>query len=173
MDKSWMHPTVGRSNRKYILGCEEFVNWAWDNRPEEFGDEIYCPCVRCINKVLRPKDVVRDHILNKGIVRSYIHWTKHGEGDEVDARHDSNDGDDMHQMLQDALGFPDLVGTGGKWVRGTSTLPKVFNNPSSSKLKLTWNGNNQPDRPDTHPSLFAESMGVLMTSSHRFDWTKY
>ncbi|KAF9588827.1 hypothetical protein IFM89_016439 [Coptis chinensis] len=99
-----MHPTVGRSNRKYILGCEEFVNWAWDNRPEEFGDEIYCPCVRCINKVLRPKDVVRDHILNKGIVRSYIRWTKHGEGDEVDARHDSNNGDDMHRMLQDALG---------------------------------------------------------------------
>ncbi|KAF9606983.1 hypothetical protein IFM89_030402 [Coptis chinensis] len=62
---------------------------------------------------------------------------------------------------------------GGKWVRGTSTLPKVFNNPSSSKLKLTWNGNNQPDGPDTHPSLFAESIGVLMTSSHRFDWTKY
>ncbi|KAF9617478.1 hypothetical protein IFM89_036439 [Coptis chinensis] len=62
---------------------------------------------------------------------------------------------------------------GGKWVRGTSTLPKVFNNPSSSKLKLTWNGNNQPDGPDTHPNLFAESMGVLMTSSHRFDWTKY
>ncbi|KAF9593826.1 hypothetical protein IFM89_025611 [Coptis chinensis] len=62
---------------------------------------------------------------------------------------------------------------GGKWVRGTSTLPKVFNNPSSSKLKLTWNGNNQPDGPDTHPSLFVESMGVLMTSSHRFDWTKY
>ncbi|KAF9605218.1 hypothetical protein IFM89_014331 [Coptis chinensis] len=111
MDKSWMHPTVGRSNRKYILGCEEFVNWAWDNRPEEFGDEIYCPCVRCINKVLRPKDVVRDHILNKGIIRSYIRWTKHGEGDEVDARHDSNDGDNMHQMLQDALGFSDLVGT--------------------------------------------------------------
>ncbi|KAF9611276.1 hypothetical protein IFM89_028700 [Coptis chinensis] len=62
---------------------------------------------------------------------------------------------------------------GGKWVRGTSTLPKVFNNPSSSKLKLTWNGNNQPDGPNTHPSLFAESMGVLMTSLHRFDWTKY
>ncbi|KAF9591937.1 hypothetical protein IFM89_010295 [Coptis chinensis] len=62
---------------------------------------------------------------------------------------------------------------GGKWVRGTSTLPKVFNNPSSSKLKLTWNGNNQPDGPDTHLSLFAESMGVLMTSSHQFDWTKY
>ncbi|KAF9602003.1 hypothetical protein IFM89_024549 [Coptis chinensis] len=190
MDKSWMHPTVGRSNRKYILGCEEFVNWAWDNRHEEFGDEIYCPCVRCINKVLRPKDVVRDHILNKGIVRSYIRWTKHGEGDEVDARHDSNDGDDMHQMLQDALGFPDLVGTdkctngkrrrenpngdenGGKWVRGTSTLPKVLIT-HLVRLKPTWNGNNQPDGPDTHPSLFVESMGVLMTSSHRFDWTKY
>ncbi|KAF9587746.1 hypothetical protein IFM89_004723 [Coptis chinensis] len=111
MDKSWMHLTVERSNRKYIPGCEEFVHWAWDNRPEEFGDEIDCLCVRCINKVLRPKDVVRDHVLNKGIVRSYIHWTKHGEGDEVDARHDSNDGDDMHQMLQDVLGFPDLVGT--------------------------------------------------------------
>ncbi|KAF9588622.1 hypothetical protein IFM89_013709, partial [Coptis chinensis] len=69
--------------------------------------------------------------------------------------------------------FIDDSDAGGKWVRGTSTLPKAFNNPSSSKLELIWNNNDQLDGPDTHLSLFAKSMGILMTSSHRFDWTKH
>ncbi|KAF9587532.1 hypothetical protein IFM89_003808 [Coptis chinensis] len=59
----------------------------------------------------------------------------------------------------------------GKWVRGTSTLPKVFDQPNGSKLELVWKGR-QPVGPRKHPSLFSESLGVLMATSRRFDWTK-
>ncbi|KAF9619277.1 hypothetical protein IFM89_006464 [Coptis chinensis] len=61
--------------------------------------------------------------------------------------------------------------TAGKWVRGTSTLPKVFDQPNGSKLELVWKGR-QPMGPRKHPSLFSESLGVLMAMSRRFDWTQ-
>ncbi|KAF9616511.1 hypothetical protein IFM89_029972 [Coptis chinensis] len=59
----------------------------------------------------------------------------------------------------------------GKWVRGTSTLPKVFDQPKGSKLELIWK-DKQPVGPRKHPSLFSESIGVLIATTRRFDWTK-
>ncbi|KAF9592319.1 hypothetical protein IFM89_014227, partial [Coptis chinensis] len=59
----------------------------------------------------------------------------------------------------------------GKRVRGTSTLPKVFDQPNGSKLELVWKGDNRWG-PRKHPSLFSESHGVLMATPRRFDWTK-
>ncbi|KAF9616512.1 hypothetical protein IFM89_029973 [Coptis chinensis] len=109
MDKSWMDPFVGKCSRKYILGCQQFIEFAWNNRNVELGDEMYCPCVRCINIMRWPKNVVEHHIRNRGILRSYVRWTKHGESGEVNTSHESNEGDDMHRMLQDALGFQNIV----------------------------------------------------------------
>ncbi|KAF9607497.1 hypothetical protein IFM89_036447 [Coptis chinensis] len=59
----------------------------------------------------------------------------------------------------------------GTWVKGTSTLPKVFDQPNGSKLELLWK-DKQPVGPRKHPSLFSESIGVLMATSRRFNWTK-
>ncbi|KAF9618313.1 hypothetical protein IFM89_000948 [Coptis chinensis] len=65
----------------------------------------------------------------------------------------------------------DPSGGAGTWVRGTSTLPKVFDQPNGSKLELLWK-DKQPVGPRKHPSLFSESIGVLMATSRRFNWTK-
>ncbi|KAF9589068.1 hypothetical protein IFM89_018799 [Coptis chinensis] len=65
----------------------------------------------------------------------------------------------------------DPSGGAGTWVRGTSTLPKVFDQPNGSKLELLWK-DKQPVGPWKHPSLFSESIGVLMATSRRFNWTK-
>ncbi|KAL5718835.1 hypothetical protein ACHQM5_011698 [Ranunculus cassubicifolius] len=59
-----------------------------------------------------------------------------------------------------------------KWVRGPSTLPKVFKQPRGSKLQLIWDDDNNPVGPDTHPNLFSESMGVLMAKARLYDWRK-
>ncbi|KAF9601638.1 hypothetical protein IFM89_021104 [Coptis chinensis] len=79
----------------------------------------------------------------------------------------------VKRFREDPNGDESALGlcTAGKWVRGTSTLPKVFDQPNGSKLELVWKGR-QPVGPRKHPSLFSESLGVLMATSHRFDWTK-
>ncbi|KAF9610808.1 hypothetical protein IFM89_024940 [Coptis chinensis] len=79
----------------------------------------------------------------------------------------------VKRFREDPNGDESALGlcTAGKWVRGTSTLPKVFDQPNGSKLELVWKGR-QPVGPRKHPSLFSESLGVLMATSRRFDWTK-
>ncbi|KAF9600594.1 hypothetical protein IFM89_011123 [Coptis chinensis] len=79
----------------------------------------------------------------------------------------------VKRFREDPNGDESALGlcTAGKWVRGTSTLPKVFDQPNGSKLELVWKGR-QPMGPRKHPSLFSESLGVLMAMSRRFDWTK-
>lgn len=59
-----------------------------------------------------------------------------------------------------------------QYVRGPSTLSKVFNQPPGSKLKLYWK-DEDPVGPKGHPSLFKESIGVLMARARRYDWRKY
>ncbi|KAL5705387.1 hypothetical protein ACHQM5_023696 [Ranunculus cassubicifolius] len=59
-----------------------------------------------------------------------------------------------------------------KWVRGCSTLAKVFEQTPGSKLPLFWNGRTQPVGPNGHPSLYSETIGVLLARERRFVWTK-
>ncbi|KAF9625385.1 hypothetical protein IFM89_022190 [Coptis chinensis] len=79
----------------------------------------------------------------------------------------------VKRFQEDPNGDESALGlcTTGKWVRGTSTLPKVFDQPNGSKLEFVWKGR-QLVGPRKHPSLFSESLGVLMATSRRFDWTK-
>ncbi|KAL5731843.1 hypothetical protein ACHQM5_004533 [Ranunculus cassubicifolius] len=58
-----------------------------------------------------------------------------------------------------------------KWVRGASTLPKVFKQGRDSKLQLIWD-DDKPVAPKKHPSMFAGSIGVIMAKARRYDWTK-
>lgn len=104
-----MNPNVKRYSREYVLGCQKFLEFAWQNRRTELGDEIYCPCNRCINNVLRPLNIVKNHIENRGIMSTYTNWTEHGEPEETNAS--SSEGDDMRGMLHDAFGVGDIRGT--------------------------------------------------------------
>lgn len=138
-----MDPTVGKCSRKYILGCQKFIEFAWNNRTEELGGEIYCPCVRCINLLLWPKNVVEYHILNRGILRSYVRWTKHGESGEVNTSHEPNEGDDMRTMLHDGLGFQNVVGI------NNDDMPTGMNSNESSS-----NDTRMEDEPNEEAQKF-------------------
>lgn len=81
MDKSWMQ--MPKCSPEYIRGCKAFLEFAWKHRPMECGDTIYCPCTQCINMLSRSRKEVEDHIMQKGILRTYVRWMKHGEDEEV------------------------------------------------------------------------------------------
>ena len=59
-----------------------------------------------------------------------------------------------------------------RWVRGPSTLPKVFNQVWGLKKKLFWK-DDRPVGPPGHPSLFLETIGVLMAKARRYDLRKH
>ncbi|KAL5718836.1 hypothetical protein ACHQM5_011699 [Ranunculus cassubicifolius] len=105
-------------------------SWSLHGRIDEKNWAIYhCPCVRCINNVLHPLHIVKYHIENRGIMRTYTNWTKHGEAEEVNVNF--NEGCDMHGMLHDALGFSDMRGMDSDIPNQDSNIPNEEVHPDN------------------------------------------
>ena len=56
MDKSWMDKR--RGSREYFEGVNQFVEFA---SPSARDGKILCPCVKCVNLIVQPLNVARDH----------------------------------------------------------------------------------------------------------------
>ena len=97
-------------DRRYEVGVEEFLNFAY--RDKEESSKIPCPCKICNNFRHHDKTTVFSHLMQKGISASYDRWIYHGESGEVtddldddisfnetdEANDDMND-DDLDEML--------------------------------------------------------------------------
>ncbi|XP_027933103.1 uncharacterized protein LOC114188698 [Vigna unguiculata] len=105
MDRSWIN--FLRTTNEYENGVEEFLEFANMNVPDNNG-KFYCPCVNCLNERKLPTDVIREHVLCDGFLKSYTKWIWHGElidmpsvdvseVEEVDLEMD----DRMEEMIRD------------------------------------------------------------------------
>ena len=63
---------------EYQREVDEFIEQAVQN--SGVGNHIYCPCLRCCNKSLRPIREVKGHLYLNNINTSYRMWIWHGEG---------------------------------------------------------------------------------------------
>ena len=77
------------------------------NVPDNNG-KFYCPCVNCLNKRKLPTDVIWEHVLCDGFLKSHTKWIWHGElidmpsvdvfeAEEIDLEMD----DRMEEMIRD------------------------------------------------------------------------
>ncbi|XXG86159.1 hypothetical protein AAC387_Pa11g1107 [Persea americana] len=107
MDKSWMQKS--KVSLDYLNGVKKFLDFAFDHTTN--GDKIQCPCIKCCNKFYKNREKVHGDLLWNGKMKRYIHWMSHGEdnGDEY-ISDESDEGDDIHGMLQDTFGMSNLVG---------------------------------------------------------------
>ncbi|XP_027922610.1 uncharacterized protein LOC114180495 [Vigna unguiculata] len=105
MDRSWIN--FLRTTNEYENGVEEFLEFANMNVPDNNG-KFYCPCVNCLNERKLPTDIIREHVLCDGFLKSYTKWIWHGElidmpsvdvseAEEVDLEMD----DRMEEMIRD------------------------------------------------------------------------
>ncbi|CAM8960376.1 unnamed protein product [Rhodiola kirilowii] len=76
MDKSWMG--LERGDSRYIQGLVDFVEFA-----KQIGEKTHlCPCRKCLlvrGRISTNEMVV--HLINNGMMNSYITWTSHEDGD--------------------------------------------------------------------------------------------
>ena len=109
MDKTWID-SGDRLSREYVNGIDQFLVFAYTGKGAD--SVIHCPCRQCANRYSFSQDVVRDHLLNKGMLKKYKIWTSHGESypstssipDKEGAMlGDSDFGDDMIGMINDAI----------------------------------------------------------------------
>ncbi|XP_052724058.1 uncharacterized protein LOC128193906 [Vigna angularis] len=76
MDRSWIN--LIRTTNEYESGVEQFLEFAKMNVPDNNG-RFYCSCVNCLNERKLPTEVIREHVLCDGFLKSYTKWTWHGE----------------------------------------------------------------------------------------------
>ncbi|KAF7138355.1 hypothetical protein RHSIM_Rhsim07G0185300 [Rhododendron simsii] len=92
MDKNWMR-IKNRWSKQYKQGVESFIEFAMANSGAQV--EIRCPCIDCLNSKTLSSEVVRIHLILKGIDSSYKTWVYHGES--VPARQPQTQYDDYHE----------------------------------------------------------------------------
>ncbi|XP_019267386.1 PREDICTED: uncharacterized protein LOC109244707 [Nicotiana attenuata] len=113
-DKSWMN--LLRWTDEYIRGVNDFLDKAFERAAQ--GNEILCPCKKCMNRYWYYRNVVEDHLVVHGFVDGYTKWVFHGEGfSSRNTHHPSNDDesstmrDDIDGLLHDT--FRNIEGQAG------------------------------------------------------------
>ena len=96
-----------RGTREYFEGVNQFVEFA---APSARNGKILCPCVKCVNLLIQPLNVVREHCWASGMLKNYKVWKFHGESaaatpaTECGSSHvqeTQNPYGDFHGMLHD------------------------------------------------------------------------
>ncbi|XP_031111768.1 uncharacterized protein LOC116015735 [Ipomoea triloba] len=81
--RKWMYNRLlpGRKGYtdEFLMGVEEFVNYASTLPVYMDSMQIRCPCSKCKNRVHLSADDVRVHLYKKGFEPNYWIWTCHGE----------------------------------------------------------------------------------------------
>lgn len=66
-----------RASKEYLPSLEPFLDFAFAN--SNGGNEIVCPCKKCINAYWQNREVVHDHLICEGFMVNYVQWIFHGE----------------------------------------------------------------------------------------------
>ncbi|XP_074577237.1 uncharacterized protein LOC141833653 [Curcuma longa] len=82
-ERGWMY-RKNKPNRKgltdeYIVGMEQFLEFATSHVEFMDGEKIRCPCRKCHNGKFLQCDKVREHLCRFGFTPNYYNWTCHGE----------------------------------------------------------------------------------------------
>ena len=74
LDNGWIKP-------EFIIGVEQFVEFAKMHPECMDGEKIKCPCNhrKCQNRNYLDEDTVKVHLGRNGFVADYYRWYHHGE----------------------------------------------------------------------------------------------
>ncbi|XP_060170525.1 uncharacterized protein LOC132601463 [Lycium barbarum] len=113
-DKSWMNHL--RWTEEYAAGVNYFLDKAFERASQ--GNEILCPCKKCMNRYWHYRNVMEGHLAVHGFVDNYTKWVFHGEGvSSSNTPHPINDDegsnlcDDIDGLLHDT--FRNVEGESG------------------------------------------------------------
>ncbi|XP_039134244.1 uncharacterized protein LOC120271636 [Dioscorea cayenensis subsp. rotundata] len=121
-----------RASGEYISGVDGFLDMAFQRTAQ--GQEILCPCKKCLNRNWYYRATVREHLIVYGFLEGYTEWVFHGEGLSMyfeGLPSHSNEGldtlDVMDDMLQDM--YRDIA-------VGENNLPRISEGPNTEAKKF-------------------------------------
>ena len=100
---SWMYSRLinGLLNLEFLVGLEEFIEFAY-SKPEWMDDnKIKCPCTltKCRNRSYRQNDTIKYHLMKNDFIPGYYVWTRHGEI-EPDSIQNSGDAQQAYESVE-------------------------------------------------------------------------
>ena len=96
-----------KDSTRYIAGVEGFVEFAFEDKPED--TKIYCPCHTCAHTSLLSRDEIYEHLVYNGILENYEDWDFHSDPsvqhtvDEQPQSQNEERHGNMSQLLHDAF----------------------------------------------------------------------
>jgi len=93
--------SLRRCSDKYTSGVNDFLDKAFQRASK--GNEILCPCKKCINRYWHYRNAVEDHLIVHGFVDGYNKWIFHRE--RLSSRYTplSRNHDDIDGLLHDTF----------------------------------------------------------------------
>lgn len=125
-DKMWMN--LPWWHHEYVKGVNNFIEWAFCNKNQ--GDQLCCPCRKCVFLRHHTKSVVKDHLIAACFVDSYDKWIFHGKENDFGTQNQADRvlrQDDMDGLLQDVYrGVEDDMADPYENREGLSVEAKTF-----------------------------------------------
>ena len=88
-DKSWIHESCGRSDKRYLDGILAFCNFAASKKGRDEPKLYKCPCEKCLLQwVPLPLDDMYTHLWQNGFMKTYTIWKEHGESADIPSLYD-------------------------------------------------------------------------------------
>lgn len=97
MDRTWINGRL--FSREHVNGVKSFMDFIGQRNEE--NAEILCPCTTCLNQKYHHQDIVRKHLLMRGMSSTYTRWIHHGENLEVEVVEHPVNGDDNADPMAD------------------------------------------------------------------------
>ena len=96
---------------EYRAGVNGFLEFAYKDKCS--SAKIWCPCVKCVNRRLKKRDDVYEHLLYDGMLQGYTIWGCHGENaayiraSQMSESQPKGINSNMHQLVHCAFGYRD------------------------------------------------------------------
>ncbi|XP_019150567.1 PREDICTED: uncharacterized protein LOC109147363 [Ipomoea nil] len=144
MDHSWMY---GKCNtHEYMLGVENFIKYAEENKSKNGEEFLVCPCYDCKNlRKFRSSEQVRNHLICRGFKEDYNRWIRHGESvipsNRIDNDQENDDDNDEKNVDNEENEENDRIDELMRDIQGDdSEMPPIFESFSIDSEKSLYPG---------------------------------
>ena len=104
-NRSWMYYRLinGLLNPEFLVGLEEFIEFACSKPEWMDGNKIKCPCTltKCQNRSYHQIDTVNYLLMKNGFIPGYYVWSRQGEM-EPDSIQNSGDAQPASESIENA-----------------------------------------------------------------------
>ncbi|KAM3263784.1 hypothetical protein P3L10_000778 [Capsicum annuum] len=86
VERSWMYERLdgrGALCSRFIIGVDEFIQFACSQQNRICGDKVRCPCAKCQNYKFVDVETIKYHLYQSGFVENYFIWKHQGKRDGI------------------------------------------------------------------------------------------